>query len=73
MLSVGTDARETRLMRSRSVYTSGIEGVTLYSETCGGQNRNQFVVSCLVHCLQEISHLYIIKKKFLENGHSEME
>ena len=30
--------------------TSGVEEVTLYSDTCGGQNRNQYVASCLVHC-----------------------
>lgn len=37
--------------------TSGIEEVTLYSNACGGQNCNQFVASCLVHCVQDIPHI----------------
>lgn len=53
--------------------TSGIEEITLYSDTGGGQNRNQFVASCLVHCLHETPSLKIINQKFLESGHSEME
>jgi hypothetical protein len=42
--------------------TSCIEEVTLYSDTCGGQNRNHFVV----HCVQHIPHIKCINHRFLE-------
>lgn len=46
--------------------TSVIEEVTLYSDTCGGQNRNQFVASCVLY----IPHNKCINHNFT---HSEME
>ena len=46
--------------------------VTLYSDTCGGQNRNQHVVAMLLYAVQT-THISVIHQKFLESGHSEME
>ncbi|KAL4712623.1 hypothetical protein ACJJTC_005444 [Scirpophaga incertulas] len=42
-------------------------------DTCGGQNRNQFVTALLLFAVQNIEHLKQIDHKFLESGHSYME
>ncbi|KAH9630407.1 hypothetical protein HF086_009556 [Spodoptera exigua] len=47
--------------------------VSLFSDTCGGQNRNQFVAAILLWVIQNSNHLQIIEHKFLESGHSYME
>lgn len=48
--------------------------VSMFSDTCGGQNRNQYVASVLLWLvMQEDTHLDIIEHKFLESGHSYME
>ncbi|KAL0832203.1 hypothetical protein ABMA28_001657 [Loxostege sticticalis] len=51
----------------------GVSEVCLYSDTCGGQNRNQFVTALLLFAVQNIEHLKQIEHKFLESGHSYME
>lgn len=50
-----------------------IEEVSLFSDTCGGQNRNQYVAAVLFWAVQKIDHLKCIEHKFLESGHSHME
>ncbi|KAL4717613.1 hypothetical protein ACJJTC_000762 [Scirpophaga incertulas] len=50
-----------------------VSEVCLYSDTCGGQNRNQFVTALLLFAVQNIEHLKQIDHKFLESGHSYME
>lgn len=52
-----------------------IEHVVLYSDTCGGQNRNQNVVAALLFAINRPSEskLQTIDLKFLESGHSYME
>lgn len=50
-----------------------VKEVTYYSDTCGGQNRNQFVASALLFAVNNVSNLEIINHKFFERGHSEME
>ena len=52
---------------------SAVQEITYYSDTCGGQNRNQFVAAALLHALRMNNKLSIINHKFLEKGHSEME
>ncbi|CAG5055758.1 unnamed protein product [Parnassius apollo] len=42
-------------------------------DTCGGQNRNQFVAALLLWAVQKIDHLKVIEQKFLESGHTQME
>lgn len=56
-----------------STNTSAVREVTYYSDTCGGQNRNQFVASALVNYINKTDRLDCINQKFLESGHSEME
>ncbi|MES9882503.1 MAG: hypothetical protein ABW185_16670 [Sedimenticola sp.] len=53
--------------------TSAVKEVTYYSDTCGGQNRNQFVAAALLYSIQSMDKIECINHKFLESGHSEME
>lgn len=52
---------------------STITEITLFSDTCGGQTRNQFVAALLLWAVQKIDHLKVIEQKFLESGHTQME
>lgn len=47
--------------------------VILYSDTCAGQNRNQFVAAALHHAVMTIDNIEVIDQKFLESGHTQME
>lgn len=47
--------------------------VSLYSDTCSGQNRNQYMAAMFLHAVQNIPHLQTITHNFLESGHSHME
>ena len=50
-----------------------VTSVTMYSDTCGGQNRNvNFSAMCL-YAVTHIPHLERIDQKFMESGHSHME
>ena len=49
-----------------------IEHVTLYSDCCSGQNRNQYVCSVLMHAVSVLP-IKIIDHKFLIPGHTMME
>ena len=59
-------------LNSLSNKTSSIKEITLYSDTCGGQNRNQYVAAALLFCIQQ-NQLSCINQKFFERGHSNME
>ena len=49
------------------------EHVILFSDTCTGQNRNQFIAAALVDTLSKSPNIKIIDQKFLESGHTHME
>ena len=44
-----------------------------YSDACSGQNRNQFIASCLLHVVINHQSIKVIDYKFLESGHTQME
>ena len=44
-----------------------------YSDACSGQNRNQFIASCLLHVVIKHQSIKVIDHKFLESGHTQME
>jgi len=46
--------------------------VSLFSDTCGGQNRNQNIAALLLYIVQT-TNIEVIEQKFLESGHSVME
>lgn len=49
-----------------------IKHLSLFCDTCGGQNRNQQIAALLLYVVQN-SHLEIVEQKFLESGHTFME
>lgn len=46
--------------------------VSMFSDTCGGQNRNKNVAALLLYTVQA-THLKTVEHKFLESGHTFME
>ena len=52
---------------------NNIRHVILYSDTCTGQNRNQYVFTALQYVLDKCPHIETIQQKFLTSGHTEME
>ncbi|CAB3245065.1 unnamed protein product [Arctia plantaginis] len=53
---------------------STIKEITIYSDTCAGQNRNQFIAAYLLHLVQRAdNNLEVFEQKYLESGHTHME
>lgn len=50
-----------------------IEKLTLYSGTCGGQNRNKNIVAFFLYIVNTSQNLKVIDLKFFKSGHSMME
>jgi hypothetical protein len=53
----------------KAMANDDIKSVTLYSDNCGGQNRNRFFVSMLWYSLKSMK-FSSISHKFLERGHT---
>ena len=51
---------------------SAIKEVFLFSDTCGGQNRNQNVAALLLYAVQTLA-VKVITHNFLESGNTMME
>jgi hypothetical protein len=49
------------------------EQVTLFSDSCIGQNRNKFVASALLHAVCTSTYLEVVNYIFLEPEHTQME
>lgn len=49
-----------------------IRTVTSFSDTCAGQNRNQFICASMIYAVQETS-ITRIDLKYMESGHSYLE
>ncbi len=50
-----------------------VSDIILYSDACGGQNRNRFFCTAMIYCMYANPHIKSISHKFMESGHSEME
>ena len=50
-----------------------VHELTLYSDMCGGQNRNQYIVTALHHTMINSPYITTINQKYFESGHSQME
>jgi hypothetical protein len=63
------------LMQINSVSEKNINvrEITYYSDTCSGENRNQYVSSALLCAVNKVDNIDAINHKFLEKGNSEME
>ena len=51
---------------------NGAQSVVLYSDKCGGQNRNKYIISMYAYAIQRIN-IESITHRFLESGHSQNE
>lgn len=60
-------------LNSLSQKSPHIKEVKYYSDTCGGQNRKQFVASALLFAVNSSNNIEIINHTFFERGHSEMD
>jgi len=69
----GSNEIGTCLFKYLQELPESIEELSMFCDTCGGQNRNQNVTALLQHAVKTIDHLHIIEQKFLEKGHSYME
>ena len=52
---------------------STVKEVVIYSDCCGGQNRNQNLTAGLIHAVNSIPNLQVIHQRYLETGHTQME
>ena len=50
-----------------------VKHVILYSDTCGGQNKNSHVAAMFITLMQQKKSLEILDNKFMVSGHSHME
>lgn len=51
----------------------GINEITFYSDTCGGQNKNSYVLIMFLLVMKKHPHVKYINHKFLVPGHTHME
>ena len=51
---------------------NGAQSVVLYSDKCGGQNRNKYIISMYAYAIQRLN-IESITHRFLESGHSQNE
>ena len=51
----------------------GAEEITVYSDTCAGQNRNRAVSSMIIVFLKRSVNTLKVHQKYFESGHSQME
>lgn len=51
----------------------GVTKVIMYSDTCGGQNRNKIFCTSMIHFLTTSTNINTIEHKYFESGHSHME
>ena len=60
---------------SLSRYLEGFKGkeVVMFSDTCGGQNRNQFIAILLLYVVRNHSSIQSLDYIFMVQGHSHME
>ncbi|KAE9544349.1 hypothetical protein AGLY_001528 [Aphis glycines] len=49
-----------------------VTNITLYSDSCGGQNRNHNIMALMIYIIQT-TNIIQIEHKFMESGHSMME
>lgn len=47
--------------------------VIIYSDTCGGQNRNRIVCTAIASFLSSAVSVKVVEQKYFESGHSHME
>ncbi|ESP01684.1 hypothetical protein LOTGIDRAFT_176440 [Lottia gigantea] len=51
----------------------GYHSAILYSDSCGGQNRNRIMCSAILQFLSQAQNIEFVEQKFFESGHSQNE
>lgn len=69
----GSNEISTCILKWLLSLPQNITEISLYSDTCGGQNRNQNFSAMLKYFLSTQDHVTTITQNFLESGHTEME
>lgn len=71
----GRGANQIASCVAKHLYTIGLptKYVTLYSDTCGGQNKNSHMVAMFMSVIRYHNTLEVIDHKFLLAGHTYME
>ena len=68
----GANEVATCLLQYIKALPSTVTEVCTYSDTCGGQNRNQFICAAMLHATQ-VTNVNVIDLKYMESGHSYLE
>ncbi|ESO85626.1 hypothetical protein LOTGIDRAFT_155116 [Lottia gigantea] len=51
----------------------GYHSAILYSDSCGGQNRNRIMCSAILQFLSQAQNIEFVEQKYFESGHSQNE
>lgn len=68
----GSNEIGSSILRYIQTLKEEVTHLSMFSDTCSGQNRNQQVAAALLYAVQN-THLTVIEQKFLESGHTHME
>ncbi|KAJ8934545.1 hypothetical protein NQ314_013286 [Rhamnusium bicolor] len=68
----GSSEIGTALLKWIQNIPEGIKEISLYSDTCSGQNRNQFIAALFMYIVQ-YTNIQVLQHNFLEKGHFYME
>jgi len=60
------------LLRFFETLPDNVTHVSTFSDTCGGQNRNRFIVTAMLYAVQKL-HISMVDIKYMESGHSYLE
>ncbi|ELU13042.1 hypothetical protein CAPTEDRAFT_203816 [Capitella teleta] len=71
--SKGSSEIASCLERYMASLPSTVNHITFYSDTAGGQNRNQINAAMFLMYLKKHPSVHTIDQKFMESGHSQME
>ena len=69
----GSNEIGTCLLQWINALPPTVTEISLYSDTCGGQNRNQNIATMFMYAIEHSATLKCITHNFLESGHSHME
>lgn len=61
------------VLKTLQTLQKGVSNVSLFSDSCGGQNRNRLMSAALMYGVLTVPELASIEHTFLECGHTQME
>lgn len=68
----GSSEVGTAILRWMNSLPADVKEVSLFSDTCSGQNRNKYIAALFLYAVQKLS-IDVINHNFMEKGHSYME